>query len=115
MYGLREAKKGYKSPLAFWEGFFCGITSGFVGAGVSPFYAPIPIAVNSIVTGQIKPKVYIEPVVNPNYFKKEPFLAGYREEANFKKMKNITLGSIIGFPIGFAALIGVIESIKRDK
>ena len=103
VYGIREARLGYKAPIALWEGIFCGVVSGFVGAVVGPFYAPIPIAGNSILVGNFPSKVNIESVLNPNYFKKETFLAGYKEEANFKRMKNVTIGSVIGFAIGYAA------------
>ena len=102
VYGIREARLGYKAPVALWEGVFCGITSGFIGAIVGPFYAPIPIVGNSILVGSFPSKVNIESVLNPNYFKKETFLAGYKEEANFRRMKNVTIGSIIGFAIGYS-------------
>ena len=52
-------------------------------------------------------KVYIESVLNPNYFKKDTFLAGYKEEAKFKKMKSVTVGSIIGFTIGYATFLAL--------
>ena len=104
--GQQEARKGFKAPIALIEGFFCGLVCGYFGNAYM-FHTPVPLVANSVLIGKFKTKVNIEQVLNPNYFKRETYLAGYREQAGFKKMQSVTIGSLIGLATGFAISFAV--------
>jgi hypothetical protein len=104
--GQQEARKGFKAPLAFFEGFFCGVVCGYFGNAYM-FYTPVPLVANSLLIGKFKTKVNIEQVLNPNYFKRETYLAGYAEQAGFRKMQSVTIGSILGLTTGFALSLAI--------
>ena len=99
MQGERDARKNYKSPVAFIGGMVTGIAAGATGG----LWAPaVPFAYMG-VTELTKIRIKHKWVSGPYLLSEDAYILGFQREALTKRRIAILKGGGIGLAIGFSA------------
>jgi hypothetical protein len=99
MQGERDARKGFRSPGAFWGGVITGAAGGITGA----LWAPaVPFAFMG-ATEITKIKIRHSTVSNPYCLDHDAYILGYQREAFYKRRITVLKGGGVGLVIGFSA------------
>lgn len=94
--GMQEGSRFYKAPFATVGGFFIGAASGYF----IYFYALIPPATFIAITGNHQPDISKQKVSDPALLQNTMFVNGYQKKCNEKKIKNATVGGLVGILAG---------------
>ncbi|MBC7864086.1 MAG: hypothetical protein IAF38_14010 [Bacteroidia bacterium] len=106
--GERDARKGFRSPGAFWGGVLTGIGGGCTGALWGPAVPFAFMGASEITKIRIRHKT----VSNPYLLDHDAYILGYQREAVFKRRMASLKGGGIGLVIGFSAFFLYLDKGK---